>query len=88
MAKTQGVDDAEKLKRFLYDKWLRGEIAYVLLAGDADVLPEVAWMTLPGEEAGELHPGMVIAAVMAGAVMLMPEPIDRSQEELLAGAAA
>src|SRR5262249_23941850 len=45
LASSQGVDDAEKLKRFLFDKWLRGEVAYVLLAGDADVLP-VRYMVL------------------------------------------
>jgi hypothetical protein len=44
-AASNGVDDAEKLKRFLYDKWLRGEVAYVLLAGDADMLP-VRYMVL------------------------------------------
>jgi len=45
LAASKGVDDAEKLKRFLYDKWLGGEVAYVLLAGDADVLP-VRYMVL------------------------------------------
>ena len=45
VAKSPGVDDAEKLKHFLYDKWKRGELAYVLLAGDADVLP-VRYMVL------------------------------------------
>ncbi len=42
---SNGVDDAEKLKRFLYEKWRGGKLAYVLLAGDADVLP-VRYMVL------------------------------------------
>lgn len=42
---SRGVDDAEKLKRFLYEKWRAGKLAYVLLAGDADALP-VRYMVL------------------------------------------
>lgn len=42
---STGTDDAEKLKRFLYERWRAGKLAYVLLAGDADVLP-VRYMTL------------------------------------------
>jgi hypothetical protein len=42
---STGADDAEKLKRFLYERWRAGKLAYVLLAGDADVLP-VRYMTL------------------------------------------
>jgi hypothetical protein len=42
---TAGVDDAEKVKRFLYNRWRTGKLAYVLLAGDADVLP-VRYMVL------------------------------------------
>ncbi len=34
-----GVDDAEKLKRFLHGKWRSDKVTHVLLAGDADVLP-------------------------------------------------
>lgn len=45
VAASPGVDDAEKLKRCLYGKWLGGKCAYVLLAGDADVLP-VRYMVL------------------------------------------
>ena len=45
VASSPGVDDAEKLKRCLYGKWLGGKCAYVLLAGDADVLP-VRYMVL------------------------------------------
>ena len=45
LAATSGVDDAEKLKRFLFEKWRAGSLAYVLLAGDADVLP-VRYMVL------------------------------------------
>jgi hypothetical protein len=45
LASSKGVDDAEKLKRFLYERWCAGRCAYVLLAGDADVLP-VRYMVL------------------------------------------
>lgn len=34
-----GADDAEKLKRFLFGRWLEGDLRYALLVGDADVLP-------------------------------------------------
>lgn len=40
-----GVDDPEKLKRFLYAGWKKKEISHVLLVGDADVLP-VRYMCL------------------------------------------
>lgn len=43
-AQTQ-VDDAEKLKRYLFSQWKRGLAQYVLLVGDADVLP-VRYMVL------------------------------------------
>lgn len=36
----QGVDDAEKLKRFLYDEWKHRNVRFVLLVGDADVMPD------------------------------------------------
>lgn len=42
---TAGVDDPEKLKRFLHAAWQRGGLGYVLLVGDADVLP-VRFMVL------------------------------------------
>ena len=45
LASSAGVDDAEKLKRFLYERWRAGKLAYVLLAGDADMLP-VRYMAL------------------------------------------
>ncbi|MFG0329120.1 MAG: C25 family cysteine peptidase [Phycisphaerales bacterium] len=40
-------DDAERLKRYLYDRWREsdGVLRFVLLVGDADVLP-VRYMTL------------------------------------------
>lgn len=44
-AAAAGVDDAERLKRFLFEKWRAGGCTYVLLAGDADVLP-VRYMVL------------------------------------------
>jgi hypothetical protein len=45
LAAAEGGDDAEKLKRFLYEQWRGGKVAYVLLAGDADLLP-VRYMVL------------------------------------------
>jgi Peptidase family C25 len=45
LASSPGTDDAEKLKRFLYEKWRAEKPAFVLLAGDADVLP-VRYMVL------------------------------------------
>ncbi len=40
-----GADDPERLKRFLFALWKKGQIQYVLLVGDADVLP-VRYMVL------------------------------------------
>ena len=40
-----GVDHPEKLKRFLFNQWQSRKVAYVLLVGDADVLP-VRYMVL------------------------------------------
>ena len=45
LGESAGYDDAEKLKRFLYAKWRKGELAYVLLVGGADVMP-VRYMVL------------------------------------------
>ncbi len=42
---TAGADDPERLKRFLYGLWEKGQVQYVLLVGDADVLP-VRYMVL------------------------------------------
>ncbi len=42
---TQGVDDPERLKRWLYESWKERNVRYVLLVGDADVLP-VRYMVL------------------------------------------
>jgi hypothetical protein len=42
---AEGVDDAEKLKRFLYKQRREHGLDYVLLVGDIDVLP-VRYMTL------------------------------------------
>lgn len=42
---SRGGDDAEKLKRFLYAAWSKSQTRYVLLVGDADVLP-VRYMVL------------------------------------------
>jgi hypothetical protein len=36
---SHGVDDPERLKRFLYEAWRKRGIGYVLLVGDVDVLP-------------------------------------------------
>src|ERR1043165_8945165 len=35
---SEGADDAERLKRFLFDRWRAG-VTQVLLVGDASVLP-------------------------------------------------
>ncbi len=45
LAKNPGVDDPEKLKRFLYAAWQKRKARYVLLVGDATVLP-VRYMVL------------------------------------------
>lgn len=45
LAKSEGVDDPEKLKRYLHERWRSGELQYVLLVGDADVMP-VRYMVL------------------------------------------
>jgi len=42
---TPGVDDPERVKRYLYRAWQRRNAGYVLLVGDADVLP-VRYMVL------------------------------------------
>lgn len=42
---TEGVDDPEKLKRFLYSEWRGRGLGYVLLVGDVDVMP-VRYMVL------------------------------------------
>lgn len=45
LAATEGWDDAEKLKRFLFQRWEQKRCGYVLLVGDADVMP-VRYMVL------------------------------------------
>jgi hypothetical protein len=45
VATCPGADEPEKLKRFLYDQWKQRATGYVLLVGDADVLP-VRYMVL------------------------------------------
>jgi hypothetical protein len=42
---TPGVDDPEKLKRYLYGEWRERGLGYALLVGDVDVLP-VRYMVL------------------------------------------
>lgn len=42
---TDGVDDPEKLKRFLYGQWRSHRLGYALLVGDVDVMP-VRFMVL------------------------------------------
>ncbi len=42
---AEGADDAEKVKRYLYGEWKERGLRYVLLVGDADVLP-VRYMVL------------------------------------------
>lgn len=45
LSRGEGVDDPERLKRFLFDAWKRRGLRYALLVGDADVLP-VRYMVL------------------------------------------
>ncbi|MBW7906242.1 MAG: C25 family cysteine peptidase [Phycisphaerae bacterium] len=45
LARRAGADDPERLKRHLYDAWREGGVRYVLLVGDADVMP-VRYMVL------------------------------------------
>lgn len=42
---NSGVDDPEKIKRYLYERWHEDGINYALLVGDADVMP-VRYMAL------------------------------------------
>ncbi len=39
LKQTNGADDAEKLKRYLYNRWKADKIGHVLLVGDAEVMP-------------------------------------------------
>lgn len=45
LKQSSGVDDPEKLKRMIYKAWKERNIGYVLLVGDADVMP-VRYMVL------------------------------------------
>jgi hypothetical protein len=45
LRENEGVDDPEKLKRFLFAEWRQRKLGYVLLVGDVDVLP-VRYMVL------------------------------------------
>jgi len=45
LAAGRGVDDPEKLKRFLYEQWRAHNLGYALLVGGADVMP-VRYMVL------------------------------------------
>ncbi|MFM7738572.1 MAG: C25 family cysteine peptidase, partial [Planctomycetota bacterium] len=45
LAEGQGRDDAEKIKRWLFEKWHSEKFNHVLLVGDADVFP-VRYMVL------------------------------------------
>ena len=42
---STGADDPEKLKRWLYKEWKNNQLHYVLLVGDADIVP-VRYMVL------------------------------------------
>jgi hypothetical protein len=43
--KSPGVDEPEKIKRFLYSQWQKREVGHLLLVGDASVTP-VRYMVL------------------------------------------
>ena len=45
LAESSGVDDPEKLKRYLYREWHDHGLGYALLVGDVDVMP-VRFMVL------------------------------------------
>ena len=45
LKETDGVDDPERLKRWLFQQWKEHGVGYVLLVGDADVVP-VRYMVL------------------------------------------
>ncbi len=45
LANTEGVDDPERLKRFVFEAWKSRGVKFVLLVGDADVVP-VRYMCL------------------------------------------
>ncbi|HEX8200985.1 MAG TPA: C25 family cysteine peptidase, partial [Isosphaeraceae bacterium] len=45
LQETDGVDDPERLKRWLYRAWRERGVGYALLVGDADVVP-VRYMVL------------------------------------------
>ena len=45
LMETDGVDDPERLKRWLFQQWKECGVGYVLLVGDADVVP-VRYMVL------------------------------------------
>src|SRR5688572_448691 len=45
LAAREGADDPERLKRALYEAWKERRARYVLLVGDADVMP-VRYMVL------------------------------------------
>ncbi|HZU37794.1 MAG TPA: C25 family cysteine peptidase, partial [Gemmataceae bacterium] len=45
LKKSHGIDDPERLKRFLYDAWKHDQLGYALLVGDVDVMP-VRYMVL------------------------------------------
>ncbi len=42
---SPGIDDPERLKRFLYNAWRKDNLGYALLVGDVDVMP-VRYMVL------------------------------------------
>lgn len=42
---SDGADDPERVKRYLYERWKNGKLGYVLLVGDVDVMP-VRYMVL------------------------------------------
>jgi hypothetical protein len=47
---SEGADDPEKLKRYLYERWKKDGVRYVLLVGDAAVMPTRFQAVWCGEE--------------------------------------
>jgi len=39
LLQSEGADDAERLKRYVFDRWKNNKARYALLVGDADIMP-------------------------------------------------
>src|SRR5208283_4384992 len=84
LAKTPGVDDPEKLKRFLYTAWQKRKAHYVLLVGDATVLP-VRYMVLdrvtPAAFDTAFYPSDLYYAERSQGRLAVPSQTEQSMSE-------